>query len=562
LRKLTRTFVQACSRLPKPGRKTTILLGVLLVALLVEASGVIAGAPGGRVAAVVGKASSPAGPVSAASRPIVGHSVRNDTSPALRDMALIAPHPWREHEVNLNPSIYKASTPKPDGARQTRRFPNNMPSPALNFDGVGFPGVNCNCAPPDTDGEVGSTQYVQIVNSGFQVFDKTTGASVFGPASIDSVWSGFGGVCESGSGDPVVLYDQIADRWLISQFAGSGSPTDECVAVSTSDDATGSWNRYDFHLGSFFYDYPKLSVWPDAYYMTTNVFNAAGTAFFGPEPWALDRSAMLAGDPATFITFTDPSYYNPGADAILPADLDGSNLPPSGAPDPFLEMGSNTNSWPLYRFHADFATPANSTFTMATDLAPASYSVLCGGCVPQLGTSSLLDTLSDRGMFRLAYRRFGDGHEALVGNLSVQSNGVGGVRWFEINNATSGTASFVQQSTYQPDNTWRWMGGAAMDQFGDLAVGYSASSAAIHPEIRWAGRLAGDPPNTLGQGEATVFQGTGSQVTTNSRWGDYSDMTVDPVDDCTFWYTTEYLKATGAFNWSTRLASFKFPSCQ
>ena len=294
-----------------------------------------------------------------------------------------------------------------------------------------------------------------------------------------------------------MLYDQIANRWVITQFAGAGNPTDECIAVSTTDDASGAYNRYDFDLGSNFFDYPKLSVWPDAYYMTMNVFNASGTAFLGPEPYAFDRSAMLNGDPATFITFTDPAYHNPGADAILPADLDGSNMPPAGAPDPFLELGTNTSSWPLWRFHVDFTTPANSTFTLGTDLTPAAYSVLCGGgCVPQLGTSDLLDTLSDRGMFRLAYRRFGDGHEALVGNMSVSSNGVGAVRWFEINNATSGTASFVQQSTYQPDNTWRWMGGAAMDQFGDIAVGYSASSSAIHPEIRWAGRLAGDPLNT------------------------------------------------------------------
>jgi hypothetical protein len=562
LRKFTRSFAQACSRLRKPGRKTTIVLGAVFVALMIEASGVGAGAPTGRVAAIVGTDSAAVSLTSAASRPIVGHSVKNDTSQALRTMPRIAPRPNREHEVNINPSIYKASSPKPDAALQTRHFKNNMPSPTLNFDGIGFPGVNCSCAPPDTNGEVGSTQYVQIVNSGFQVFDKTTGASVLGPLSIDSVWSGFGGVCESGSGDPVALYDQIADRWLISQFAGAGSPTDECVAVSTSDDATGSWNRYDFHLGPNFYDYPKLSVWPDAYYMTTNVFNSAGTAFFGPEPWALDRTAMLNGDPATFVTFTDPAYYNPGADAILPADLDGSNLPPAGAPDPFLELGSDTNSWPLWRFHVDFATPANSTFTLGTDLTPAAYSVLCGGCVPQGGTTSLLDTLSDRGMFRLTYRRFGDGHEALVGNMSVAANGTGGVRWFEITNATSGTASFVQQSTYAPnDGVWRWMGGAAMDQFGDLAVGYSASSAAIHPEIRWAGRLAGDPVNTLGQGEAIAFQGAGSQTQTSSRWGDYSDMTIDPVDDCTFWFTTEYYATTSSFNWRTRIASFKFPSC-
>ncbi len=164
-------------------------------------------------------------------------------------------------------------------------------------------------------------------------------------------------------------------------------------------------------------------------------------------------------------------------------------------------------------------------------------------------------------MFRLAYRRFNDGHDALIGNITVTSGGVGGIRWFEINHATSGTADFTQQGTYQPDTTHRWMGSAAMDASGDLAVGFSASSTAIHPQIRYAGRLSGDPPNTLGQGETTLFSGAGSQTGTNGRWGDYSDITVDPEDDCTFWYTTEYYQTTSAFNWRTRIGNFKFPAC-
>ena len=179
----------------------------------------------------------------------------------------------------------------------------NMPSPILNFDGIAFPGVGCNCAPPDTNGEVGATQYVQIVNEGFQVFDKTFGNSVFGPVGIQSIWTGFGGPCETaGSGDPIVLYDQLANRWVISQFAGVSIPTDECIAVSTTSDAAGSYHRYGFHLGSNFFDYPKLALWPDAYYMAMNVFNSSATAFLGPQPFAFDRAKMLVGQPATFIT--------------------------------------------------------------------------------------------------------------------------------------------------------------------------------------------------------------------------------------------------------------------
>src|SRR6185503_10769785 len=181
--------------------------------------------------------------------------------------------------------------------------PNAMPATILNFDGILFPGVACNCAPPDTDGEVGLTQYVQMVNEGFQVFNKTTGASTFGPANIATLWSGFGGVCENnGNGDPVVLYDQLADRWVITQFAGLGNATDECIAISKTGDATGAYYRYDFNLGTNFYDYPHLGVWPDGYYMAMNVFNSTATAFLGPQAFAFDRSRMLAGLSASFLT--------------------------------------------------------------------------------------------------------------------------------------------------------------------------------------------------------------------------------------------------------------------
>jgi N-acetylneuraminic acid mutarotase len=491
----------------------------------------------------------------------VGHSVRNDVSPALRSMPRLKYKPTGRGEAAENPSLLKGRKPlsRRDTVVQKTMPGHDMPSPILNFDGIPFPGVNCNCAPPDTDGEVGLTQYVQIVNEGFQVFNKTTGASIFGPASIESLWNGFGGLCETnGFGDPVTIYDQLANRWVITEFAGPIPITDECVAVSTTSDATGSYARYDFHLGSDFFDYPKLGVWPDAYYMSMNVFNSGGTAFLGPQAFALDRSAMLAGNPATFIAGPRGS---PSDNPFMPADLDGSLPPPANAPNPFVAAGANS-TWPLYRFHVDFANPANSTFTLGGTLTPAPFSVICGGgaCVPQLGTADPLDTLGDRGMFRSAYRMI-NGHESLVGNMTVASGGVAGIRWFDLDNVTSGTPNFTQESTYQPDNTWRWMGSIAEDASGDMALGYSASNATINPQIRYAGRLVSDPPNTLGQAEVHLFDGTGSQTDTVSRWGDYSDMTVDPVDDCTFWYTQEYYQTTSSFNWRTRIGNFKFPSC-
>jgi uncharacterized repeat protein (TIGR01451 family) len=410
-----------------------------------------------------------------------------------------------------------------------------------------------------------------MVNEGFEVFDKSTGNVVQAARSIVSIWAGSGQqACTNGGfGDPVVLFDQLANRWVITEFASptGGTPiTDECIAVSTTADATGSYNRYDFHLGTDFFDYPHLSVWPDAYYMSMNVFNSGGSAKLGVEPFAFDRAAMLAGTSATFVAFrNNTAYFCPNCDYMLPADVDGTNPPPAGSDGPFLQAGStDTTHWHLWHFHPDFATPANSTFTLGTTLTPAAYTVLCPGfnrsCVPEQGGENV-DALGDRLMFRLSYRHFDDGHEALVGNMTVSSTNVAGIRWFEINNVTSGTASFVQQSTYQPDTTWRWMGSAAMDHSGDLAVGFDASSAAIHPQVRYAGRLAGDPINTLAQGETHLFDGAGSQQSTSSRWGDYSDITVDPVDDCTFWYTNEYYSTTSSFNWRTRIGSFKFPNC-
>jgi len=500
---------------------------------------------------------------------IVGQSYKNDVSIPLRDMD---PDQYvgkpMDREANENPKIPHVHTDVPDEAIQDSDASSrallapDVPSPLLTFDGIVFPGVGCNCAPPDTNGEVGQTQYVQMVNEGIQVFNKSTGASIFGPVGITTLWNGFGGVCQNnGDGDPVVMYDQLANRWVITQFAGVSVPTDECVAVSTTNDASGSYFRYAFHLGSNFFDYPHLSVWPDAYYMSMHVFNSAGTQFLGPQPFAFDRAKMLLGQPATFVS---TGVTGATEDTYLPADLDGSTLPPAGAPATFVSMPFS-NTYKVRHFHADFVTPANTTFTLFASPASAGFTELCSttrSCVPQSGqtTTSKLDGIGDRLMFRLATRFIG-GHESTVGNFTVSSGGVAGIRWFELRNVTTGPVTVFQQSTYQPDTTWRWMGSAAMDGAGDIALGFSASSASIFPQIRYAARLAGDPINTLAQGEATMFAGTGSQSGTGNRWGDYSSLTVDPVDDCTFWYTQEYYQTSGTYNWRTRVGSFKLAGC-
>jgi hypothetical protein len=492
----------------------------------------------------------------------------HDVSPALRDLALLPIPSFREHEGPKNPRIpfNHAGKDRPDPVVQ-RHFLNslttNIPNPILDFDGI--PGGT---GAPDTNGAVGATQYVQAVKSAYQVFNKFTGASILGPVTIQSIWVGFGGVCQNnGSGDPILLYDKMADRWLISQSAGISLPTDECIAISQTRDATGAYFRYAFHLGSNFFDEPKLSVWPDAYYMAVNVFNSGGTAYLGPQPFAFDRTKMLCGLPVTYITPGVVGNPANNEDPMMPSDLDGTVLPPPGAPNSFVEFpdlaGNNNGTYRTWHFHVDFTNPANSTFTQFASPAAAPFTQLCPGnpdCVPSCNN---LDSLSNRLMFRLAYRNFGTPsapNESNVCNFSVSSGGVAAPRWFELKNITNGPVAINQEGTYQPDSTWRWTGSAAMNHSGDLAVGFSASSSTINPQIRYAGRLSTDPLGTLAQGEAHLFDGPGCE--TGSSWGKYSCLTIDPVDDTTFWYTNEYYPTGIAIFWRTRIGSFRINAAQ
>jgi hypothetical protein len=429
----------------------------------------------------------------------------------------------------------------------------------LNFAGVGNGdyGFAPNAAPPDTNGAVGATQYVQWVNESFAVFNKTTGAILYGPVAGNTLWSGFGGGCQTNNdGDPIVQYDKAANRWVMTQFSVSTTPYLQCVAVSTTSDATGTWNRYAFSYGNTqFPDYPKLGVWPDAYYISYNIFNN-GATFAGAKVCAFSRTAMLAGTAASQVCFQLSNLYG----GLLPSDLDGTTPPPAGSPNYFVSMGNNNASLDIWKFHVDFVTPANSTLTQINIPAPV-FAPACNGggtCIPQSGTSQQLDSLADRLMWRLAYRNFGD-HESLVVNHSVTAGSSVGVRWYEIRNPASAPAVY-QSGTYAPDTAFRWMGSIGMDKAGNIALGYSVSGSTIHPDVRYTGRVPTDPLGTL-QAENSILAGLGSQTTGLSRWGDYSGMTIDPTDDCTFFYTTEYLKLSGTFNWSSQIASFKFPSC-
>jgi uncharacterized repeat protein (TIGR01451 family) len=449
--------------------------------------------------------------------------------------------------------------------RGVRAAVAKTPDPIRSFDGIAATGS----VPPDTIGDVGPNHYVQTVNVKFAIYDKT-GAQLKAPTNINQLWisASAGGRCQAtNDGDPVVLYDPLADRWLLSQFVAS-APYAVCIAISQTPDPTGAYYLYEFALTDF-PDYLKFGVWPDAYYMSTNEGApvGGGTPLVGV--FAFDRARMLTGQPATFQKFQVQRNF------MLPSDLDGTTPPPAGTPNYFYTIMDDT-FWPsqgfpgvdrleVWEFHVDWITPANSTFAKAQELPTPFNYLVCTffqfDCVPQPAPPGEgVDAFSEYPMWRLAYRNFG-AHQALVGNFTAKVTGPdrAGIRWFELRKTGSGGWSIFQQGTHSPDNNYRWMGSAAMDRSGNIALGYSVSSSSLNPAIRYATRLYTETLGTL-QDEVTLRAGGGAQTGSN-RWGDYSAMNVDPSDDCTFWYTSEYYASTSAAGWRTRIGAFKLPSC-
>jgi hypothetical protein len=492
--------------------------------------------------------------------PQVFYETKHDVSMPLRDMAKMVPAPThvnREVENRRGVIIRSAGNPaNVDTALQTEVLPLVGTQGLLNFDGQNADGL----APPDTEGAVGATQYVQWVNVEYNVYDKVTGNKTLGPIQGNAFWSGFGGVCQSGnSGDPIVEYDKSADRWFVAQNYFS-TPYTVCIAVSTTNDVTGSFNRYSFAVKptSDFPDYPKWGVWPDGYYLS---FNAFGTfSEVGAQACAADRVAILAGNAATMQCFTTSSTdVN-----LLPSDQDGLTPPPAGSPNYFVDF-SDTAHINFWQFHVDFVNPSNTTFTGPTALAIPPFTQICKGnraCIPQPSPGEKVDSLGDRLMYRLAYRNTGKVEVLLISHTvkpTGSSTATSAVRWYEIHSPQN--PKIFQAGTVQDKSTSLWMPSIAMDKVGDIALGFSASSSTLNPSVLYAGRVPSDPLNKM-ESNRIVVQGGGVQKSTANRWGDYSDMQVDPVDDCTFWYTQEYIKTTGSFNWSTRINSFKFPGCK
>ncbi|HTX93170.1 MAG TPA: hypothetical protein VMC09_18290 [Anaerolineales bacterium] len=458
-----------------------------------------------------------------------------------------------------------------DPALQTSVGTAAMPAPLQNFAGLDFANWGAGW-PPDPNGDVGPNNYVQMVNTSVGIYDKS--GNRLAAFTLNSFFSTAASPCNnSNNGDPIVLYDAPDDRWLVSDFAWTNiqnGPYYQCIAMSkTGDPVSGGWWLYTFRTDdathAWLNDYPKFGLWNDGIYLSANMFDcldsACGSATYnGVRVWAFNRSDLASGAPLRSVHF-DMSNTNYGA--LLPANYRGTP-PPAGEAEFFSSIDA-PGLFHLWRFHVDWTTLTNSTFTGPNNTTLATFAWPSAN-VPQPGTSNALDTLGDRQMMQLQYRNLG-GTEALWATHTAASGGVTGIRWYEIRNP-NGTPTVFQQGTYQPDSTWRWMPSLAVDQNGDMAVGYSASSSSVFPSIRYAGRLVTDPLGTLGQSETSLVVGGASQTNTCgsaacTRWGDYTAMTVDPVDDCTFWYTDEYYLSGGGAsgNWQTRIGSFKLPSC-
>ncbi len=470
-------------------------------------------------------------------------------------------------------------------------------APLANFEGLSnqdnFNIFGGRVNPPDPVGDVGKKHYVEMVNLVFAVYSKT-GTLLLGPADIGTLWAGFAiDDCTDPSGDPIVLYDQFADRWILSQFTTRGLddptlPFYNCVAISQTGDPTGAYYRYAFTTGFNFPDYPKYGIWRDTYIITTREFGP--TVEYGIGVYGLERNKMIEGDPnarvvSFFLDGNDPAILPLVGDGLLPPDIDGKEKPKNGVPAPIVgtqdddaDYGATFDAINIWEFNVKWRSTPVASIELKTQLPVAEFDSIfpCAptarDCLPQPGITNpnqYLDILSyrQRPTWRLAYRNF-KFFETMVTNQSVEAApGIAGVRWYEIRRVY-GKYFLYQQGTFAPnDGVHRWMGSAAQDKWGNIALGYSVVNGTdVYPGIRFTGRLAFHPLGQMTLGEGVIAEGTGVQTTLNSRWGDYTSLNVDPVNDCTFWYVNEYYTAEGQASspagWQTRIASFKLPGCR
>ncbi|PYS99330.1 MAG: hypothetical protein DMF63_11970 [Acidobacteria bacterium] len=455
-----------------------------------------------------------------------------------------------------------------------------MPPPINSFDGLSDLDNAFTHAlliiPPDMNGDVGPNHYVQIVNSLIRIYDKS-GQTLSPPIKISKLFESLGTVCATrNDGLAVVLYDPLADRWIISQTCTAFPPFRQMLAVSKTGDPLSDYYSYEFVMPNVkLNDFPKFGVWPDGYYMSTDEF--LGSDYVGAGAFAFDRAKLLAGDPtAAYIYFNLQVPIQPRRKGLLPSDMDGLRPPPLGAPNVFAsytatEYGDAQDALKLYDFHADFVNPLGSTFTERPEspLAVAAFDPTSPegrADIGQPAPGERLDSQSDRLNYRLAYRNFGT-HESLVVNQTVKTSAGeayrAGVRVYELRK-TASNYSVVEQSTIGDDIVSRWIGSAAQDHQGDIAVQYNIGGDDRKASIYYSGKLATDPAGVFRQ-EQALIDSTGVQKAFGWRWGEYSGMAVDPVDDCTFWMTNAYYTLASQefsdFGWLTRIGSFKFSEC-
>lgn len=503
--------------------------------------------------------------------PVVRDAVAYDSMPALHNIRPVPPPIAGVRDLPRKTLPGRIGSADP-GAPVDTVVQANAPVGVSGSVGQGFDGIpNVNgVLPPDPTGAAGPNHYVQAVNLSFAIYNRT-GTALYGPVNTNTIWSGFSGPCQNtNNGDPVVLYDRVADRFLVSQFALPNYPSGpfyECIAVSaTSDPVSGGWHRYAFLVSNTkMNDYPKLSVWPDGYYMTVNQFNQSTLDWGGAGVAAFERSKMLLGQAARMIYF-DLYSVNSNLGGMLPADWDGgaANQPPANAPNVFAEIDDDAwlyspdQIW-LWQFQADWGTPTNSSFSQIGTLPTAAFDTnMCGyarACIPQPGTTAKLDALSDRLMFRMPYRNYGT-YQSILLNHTVDTNGAdrAGIRWYELRNSGSGWGIY-QQGTHAPaDNQHRWLGSIAANDNGDIALAYSVSGSSVNPSLRFTSRTASDPLGQMTQPEISIVAGSGYQTHTAARWGDYAQLTPDPTDPTALWFTGEYTNSISQASWRTRIA--------
>ena len=525
----------------------------------------------------------------ASPQPIVGHPLRFAVSAPLREILELPARPtWEIRETEFQRPIPKPNLGRVvDVVEQTSALPSVNYSVGTSFLGLGngFPGFNITGAPPDTNMAVGDTQIVEWINSSFAVFDKS-GHLLGGPTAGNLLWQNLGGECfNNNDGDPIAQFDKAHHRWLLAQnvfhLPSEAPPFYACVAVSTSPDALGSYYLYQFPLGNEFPDYPKWGVWSNGYYQSQNDFVPRMGAYIAPKICAYNDAKLRIGDQtAEQVCFE----LSAGDGGVQPADID-SAVPPPGTQDEFFFTIWDSSHLAEYSMHVDYNDPMNSSVTGNNGsqlIAVPAFNPACQGsfgpgpCVPELGGEEL-QVLGFDMMYRIVYY---DDTPALNATATpplpaplqhwlllhdAESNsGNESPRWYELTaqqRAVPVTSlNLFQSGTYSPDSNFRWMGSIARDKKYNILLGFSESSATTHPSIAVAGRVLTDPLGTL-ESEVNVINGTGSQIATQNRWGDYSAMRLDPADGCTLWYISEYYMMTAQFAWSTEIASTKFNNC-